>query len=110
MAGRSDTAAAGRYVQGGRVESLPKRIGWWERKVLPRHPSDATFIITPKYHKRPDLIAYDLYGSPRLTWLVLQYNNILDINVEFVEGQTITLPTKIRVYSELTARQEPLPR
>lgn len=108
MTGRSDTAASGRYIQGGRVESFAKRIGWWERKPLPRHASDATFVLEAKYHKRPDLLAHDIYGTTKLMWLVLQYNNIVDINIEFVEGQTVVLPTKVRVYSELTMKQDPL--
>lgn len=108
MAGRSDTATTGRYVQGGRVESFAKRLGWWERKLLPRHASDASFVLEAKYHKRPDLLAYDVYGTAKLMWLVLQYNNIVDINIEFVEGQTVVLPTKSRVFTELTAKQDPL--
>jgi len=108
MAGRSDTASTGRYIQGGSAESLPKRIGWWERKDLPRSNTDVPFIITTKFNKRPDLLAYEIYGTSRLMWLVLQYNSIVDINEEFIEGKQLILPLKSRVFSELTQRQDPL--
>ena len=108
MAGRSDTASGGRYVQGGSTVKFPKRIGWWERKELPVDTSDVAITITTRYHKRPDLLAFDAYGSSRLAWLVLQFNNIVDLNEEFVAGKVIKLPTKSRVLTELTQRQDPL--
>ena len=41
---------------------------------------DLKITISAKYVKRPDLLAYDLYGRPDLMWFVLQYNDILNIN------------------------------
>ena len=108
MAERSDRQNSGRYIQGGGVESYPKRIGWWERTVMEFDNSDVEFEIIPKYNKRPDLLAYDVYGSARLMWLVLQFNTIVDINTEFITGKTIRLPLRSRVYSELLTRQDPL--
>lgn len=108
MAERSDRQNSGRYIQGGSVEQYPNRIGWWERKIMTPDSSDIDFQITIKYDKRPELLAYDLYGSARLMWLLLQFNNIVDINTEFITGKTIRVPTRARVYSELLTRQEPL--
>lgn len=108
MAQRSDRQNQGRYIQGGSVESFPKRIGWWERKPMAFTDSDVDYDIIPKYNKRPDLLAFDLYGSARLMWLVLQFNTIIDINTEFITGRKIRLPLRSRVYSELLARQAPL--
>jgi hypothetical protein len=108
MAERSDRQNQGRYVQGGSVEAFPRRIGWWERKIFEHDVSDIMFEIIPKYNKRPDLLAFDMYGSVRLQWLVLQYNTIVDINEEFITGKTIRLPLKTRVYAEMLVRQEPL--
>lgn len=104
-AGRSDKARSGRYVDGGAVEAYPTRIGWWERTVLATSVTDVTLTIESKYDKRPDLMSYDLYGRANLQWLILQYNNIVDINTEFVEGAQITLPTRARVFSELQIPQ-----
>lgn len=108
MAGRSDRQDQGRYIQGGSVESFPKRIGWWERNPLPFADSDVSYNIIPKYSKRPDLLAFDLYGSSRLMWLVLQFNTIIDINTEFITGRKLRLPLRSRVYSELLTTQPPL--
>jgi hypothetical protein len=98
---RSDTYPRGRYSAGGTTESQPDRIGWWERKIFPRADTDVEIIITPKYALRPDALAFDLYGSSTLMWAVLQYNNIIDINTEFVEGVTLIVPTKARLLSQL---------
>ena len=108
MAQRSDRQDSGRYLQGGAVASYPQRIGWWERKVMPTAVSDVTFVLTPKYSKRPDLLAYDMYGTARLMWFVLQYNTIVDINTEFVTGSSILLPLSSRVFTELLAKEQPL--
>jgi hypothetical protein len=108
MADRSDRQNQGRYVQGGAVEQFPKRIGWWERKVMEFANSDVQFVITPQYNKRPDTLAYNMYGSARMQWLVLQFNSIVDINEEFITGATIRLPLRSRVFSELLTHQTPL--
>lgn len=91
-----------RYVAGGITEKFLTRLGWWERFIYTKSRDDVQYVIEPKYHLRPDLLAYELYGSPAYMWLILQYNNILDINTEFVQGKTITLPTPQRVKTELT--------
>jgi hypothetical protein len=105
MASKSNFAANGRYSYGGGTVDLGSRLGWWDRKILPLSDTDVTFVITSKYAKRPDLLSYDLYGTPTLQWLILQYNTILDTNTEFVEGISITVPTKARVYTELLSKR-----
>lgn len=100
---RSDQQPGSRYVQGGRVEIKGPRLGWWERKVFPRSPTDIEYTITAKYANRPDLLAYDLYGRANLQWFVMQYNNVSDLYQDFNEGQVIFLPTRARLYSELLA-------
>lgn len=108
MTERSDRQGSGRYIQGGAVESYPERIGWWERKVMEPSNTDVEFTLTTKYNKRPDLLAFDMYGSSRLMWLVLQFNSIVDINVEFVTGKTIRLPLSSRVFTDLLSKEPPL--
>ena len=94
----------GRYKQGGTTESSPGKLGWWERRVYPMSDDDTTFEITPTYIGRPDLIAYAAYGKASLMWLVLEYNNIVDINEELVGGASIKLPSAARVYSEILTK------
>lgn len=98
---RSDQRRDGRYVQGGKVDVKGNRLGWWERRIFPKAHSDIQYTITKKYTGRPDLLAYDMYGRANLQWFILQYNNISDVNVEFVEGAEILLPTSQRVFGEL---------
>ena len=87
-----------RYVMGGETEQLnPGYLDWWERTIFPPALDDIPFTITKKYSKRPDALAYDTYGKDKLGWLILQYNNIQDINTEFVEGAEITLMSPQRV-------------
>lgn len=105
MAIKSNYSTMGRYGYGGSTVDFGNRLGWWDRRILPLSPTDVTIKISSKYAKRPDLLAYDLYGSSTLQWLILQYNTILDINSEFVEGVSITVPTKTRVHTELLAKR-----
>lgn len=91
-----------RYRSGGSTESFPTRLGWWERTIYQPSRDDVEYVIEDRYSLRPDLLAYDVYGSPQYMWLILQYNNILDINLEFISGKTISLPTPTRVKIEMT--------
>jgi hypothetical protein len=102
---KSTNNTLSRYVQGGVTDVYQNRLGWWDGFNLERSNDDITFVLDPKYDTRPDLLAYDMYGKATLMWLVLQYNNIVDINEEFVSGATITLPTKSRVFTSILAYQ-----
>lgn len=53
-----------------------------------------TLIIQEKYHRRPDLLAYDLYGNSRLWWVFVHYNRnvIKDPIMDFTSGKKIQVP------------------
>lgn len=108
MAIRSDQTKTGRYAVGGLSTVDGNRISWWERTVFPTDPTDATITITRKYARRPDLVAADVYGKSSLQWFILQYNNISDVNVEFVEGTVISLPTTVRLFTSLLTGTTPI--
>ena len=91
-----------RYVQGGTTTTHPNRLGWWERRVFERDDSDEEYTIEEQYHNRPDLLAYDKYGSPHQQTFILQYNHILDMLEEFVTGKVILLPTPQRLALDIT--------
>lgn len=93
-----------RYVQGGVTDVLEKSLGWWERIDIPKRDDDITYIVPVEYVIRPDLIAYDVYGSPDLLWLVLQFNNILDPTTELYAGKELRLPTPSRVRLSVLTR------
>lgn len=94
-----------RYVQGGLTDVYNNRLGWWDGYALAPASDDTSFPLDPKYHQRPDLLAFDAYGKSTLMWLVLQFNNIVDINEEFVSGAVIRLPSKSRVFASILIYQ-----
>lgn len=98
---KSMNSRLSRYRQGGKSTEHVDRLGWWERKLFPKHTSDVSFVLPAKYAANPGMLAYDVYGNANLEWLVLQYNNIINPHTEFVEGVTITLPTVNRTMTEL---------
>jgi len=57
-------------------------------------PDDFLYTIEAQYTYRPDLLAYDLYGSPQLWWVFIQRNlNVLqDPIFDFVPGVSIYIP------------------
>ena len=86
-----------RFVMGGTTEVFENRLGWWERKILPFQNDDVIVTLDKRLAGRPDLISAAVYGTAAYTWLVLQYNTILDPLAELVPGATIRLPSPARV-------------
>ncbi len=90
-----------RYVQGGATTTKSYGLGWWNRYIFPTSYDDIRFTVTHKYVNRPDLIAYDVYKISQLEWLVLQYNNILNVKSEIVLNAILMLPTPFRVQTQI---------
>jgi len=57
---------------------------------------DFLYAIEPQYTHRPDLLSYDLYGTPRLWWVFIQRNlDVLQDPVfDFVPGTQIYIPKR----------------
>jgi hypothetical protein len=91
----------GRYSQGGSTERLQYRLGWWTQRNIPTSVDDIIYIIAKGVEKRPDLISNHVYGTPIYAWLVLQYNNIVDIETELVSDVVIKLPTRSRLILQI---------
>lgn len=92
-----------RYVQGGNTDIFSNRLGWWEQLDLKENQFN-DIIISPliaAYDKRPDLLSFAVYGRTDFEWVILQYNNIVDINEEFVTGATIIMPNKMRILGDI---------
>jgi hypothetical protein len=94
---RSTDKETSRYTQGGATVRFPRRLGWWERRTINQRDDDLFITVNARQAKRPDLIAFDYFRNSDLAWLVLQYNNIVDDNVELLEGAEIRLPAPQRV-------------
>lgn len=87
-----------RYTQGGLTDVFPQRLGWWDRYILEKDPTtDYEYIIPDKYHQRPHNLAYDVYGRADYFFIILQYNNIIDVFEEFTAGKKLIMPTQQRL-------------
>ena len=65
-----------------------------ENRAIPKEDDDLSFEINLTYQYRPDMLAYDLYGTPTLWWVFYQRNpNTLTAPpLDFAVGRTIFLP------------------
>lgn len=89
-----------RYLQGGVSTVSGDKIGYWEKADIAKGaPDDQPFEVTNLEMYRPDLVAKMFYGTTELEWLVLQYNDIVDIQEEFGVGAKLMLPSRSRVSS-----------
>lgn len=63
-------------------------------RPVPAEADDVLYEIETQYTHRPDLLAYDLYGSPKLWWVFAQRNMdvIKDPVYDMVAGTQIYLP------------------
>ncbi len=93
-----------RYTQGGEVDVYPTRVGWWEKRKIEQDDTDIVIEIQPHEEKRPDLIAYNAYKRENLGWVVLQFNNIVDIETELLVGKEIRLPSIRRLTLDVLTR------
>jgi alpha-L-fucosidase len=64
---------------------------------------DFAYVIEAQYTHRPDLLSYDLYGTPRLWWVFTQRNMdvIQDPIYDFVPGVEIYIPKKTGLFKVL---------
>lgn len=64
---------------------------------------DSSYAIEPQYTYRPDLLSFDLYGTPKLWWVFIQRNlDVLhDPVFDFVAGTVIKLPQKAQLFKVL---------
>ena len=60
-------------------------------RPVPSEPDDFFYTIESQYNNRPDLLAYDLYGNPKLWWVFVQRNmeTLKDPIFDFVTGTRI---------------------
>jgi hypothetical protein len=65
-------------------------------RPVPADADDITYSIETQYKHRPDLLAYDLYGDPKLWWVFVQRNMevIKDPIYDFEPGKVIRIPKK----------------
>lgn len=74
-----------------------------EIRAVPSEEDDFTYTIENQYKHRPDLLAFDLYGDPRLWWVFVQRNmNVIkDPIYDFEPGVVIKIPKKSNLQTYL---------
>jgi hypothetical protein len=103
-----------KYVQGGDTDIIGSNptgniLGFWERRddVPTNQVDDLQFTLTSDYNLRADKLASDFYGRTDVMWEILDYNQIVDVNEEFVTGAVIRIPSAVRLFGEILTRQIP---
>ncbi len=63
-------------------------------RPIPKEADDISFTINTTYQYRPDLLAFDLYGSGNLWWVFYQRNpnTLIAPPLDFTVGKQIFLP------------------
>lgn len=62
-----------------------------------RDSTDSPHIVTAGEAYRPDVVANNYYGDPRLAWIILASNDLSDI-FDFVAGLEIIIPSVTSLY------------
>lgn len=95
-----------RQVIGGTIETDGIFLGWWNKKVIPRDDlTDIEFEIPTDLAYRADKISYRVYNRDDYQWLILQYNNIVDVNEELYPGAIIYVPSYNRVIYDISIKK-----
>lgn len=97
----------GRYVKGGVTEVSSFALEWWEKKTIPQDPSDLLYVVEQKYEGKPHLLGLLFYGDTFLSWIIWQYNSIIDPMSELVEGKLIRVPLLDRINATLNKGNKP---
>lgn len=74
-----------------------------EIRPVAAETDDFLYKIEAQYSHRPDLLAYDLYGSAKLWWVFIQRNmdTLQDPIYDFVAGVKIYIPKKTKLFKSL---------
>lgn len=82
-----NTSQVNRYVQ---------YLDFWSPVTIPPAADDRVIKVESKYNNRPDLLAFDLYGSAQLWWIFAARNPdiINDPIYDLKQNITIYVPVK----------------
>jgi hypothetical protein len=94
-----------RYVQGGTSFLSGDKVGWWERRnIHDENSTDFDYKISNLTAGHPDRVAAIFFGNTELEWVILQYNNIVDVNEEFTLGTIIKIPNANFISSNIVVK------
>jgi len=85
------------------TSEFPEYLDVLSPREITSELDDQSYTIERTYAYRPDLLAYDLYGTPRLWWVFAQRNpnEIEDPIYDFKPGVTIQLPKPANISKDL---------
>lgn len=91
------------YSPWARTKQAPGYLSHIAIRPVSAEPDDFVYMIEPQYNFRPDLLAYDLYQSPKLWWVFAQRNLdiIRDPIFDFRSGVEIYIPKKSSLFRVL---------
>jgi hypothetical protein len=77
----------------------------WTPRVVPAFDNDVLVELPSQYEYRPDLLANDAYGDPRLWWVFAVRNPaiIKDPIYDLVSGLSLYIPQKQQLLASLGA-------
>ncbi len=80
-----------------------KYLGNFQIRPIPAEADDFLYEIEVQYTHRPDLLAFDLYGSSKLWWVFAQVNMdvLKDPVFDMVAGTKIFIPKGPQLKSQL---------
>lgn len=76
-------------------DTKKKFFALWKRIEIPESTYDKTYRVTTGTAYRPDLISYNFYDTPYLSWVICMVNNIknpLDLDEGLYAGRLIVIP------------------
>lgn len=78
-------------------------LGYWVPPSIARSITDTLVVLTPRYNNRPDLLSYDMYGTPRLWWTFAMLNpdQIQDPIYDMVAGKSIYVASNTSIQGYL---------
>lgn len=73
-------------------------MGYYIHRDIPPADTDTTILLdNARYDQRPDLLAYDLYGTPDLWWIFGVRNGLEDLVHDIREGMVLAVPDRNRI-------------
>ena len=85
------------------TEQTETHLDLYNPRPITGETDDISYEIDRIYAYRPDLLAYDLYGTPRLWWVFAQRNpnEIEDPIYDFKPGTVIRIPKLSNLQNDL---------
>lgn len=84
------------YYNTTQKDKYVQYLDFWSNITIPASSNDELITLDTKYSNRPDLLAFDMYGSAQLWWAFAVRNPdiIKDPIFDFKPGISIYIPSK----------------